>query len=724
MSINRINQRISNSKKASSDYYIPNMEYWIATATANNDKAQVLDNINASNGIVSDDVYEYVLNPLQSSGDKTQNLPGVIRNIDFITPIREKNIGEYLQLPNNYTVKVDDPDISIVKDSAIADKIRPIIEQKIVNLINEQRDTGVPTKAVPDIQKEIKEATDNWFDERAENAHELIKRVNDDNDYENKRLTLFNYWWATEHVYIYLYNINGVTKYDVISPLEGYPVNNDLEFVEDGEAFLIIRDISIDRIQEYYDSQLTVEDRKYIDEILDRVSLDGSVKFPVKLYQDLYGRKVFRDGVELYGNSDFTISNGRVMKEQILFYKTEVKKRVLKAYNRLGRITEEVVDADFILDETLGHIEIKDKWITECWKQVLLGEEQTGIYLKPEPIDVQIYNESGNCKLPVYGKKGLLNGIYINPIPKRIIGNLALYNIITLQVEREMAMFKGTIEIIPQSMLRGADNDAKGVMFYRKLDRSIIYDDTQIDFNTVAQGYRLIGNDTSSNYIKTLLELRNAVKAEAWDMSNMNDSRYGNAAPSSTVTNNNQNIYIAKLGSMLMVTIFNNVLCKVYNAILDYAKVAYIDGITGSNFNKDGTISYFNIKPGELTANRYGIFATNSIIDFNKLKEYKELAFNMSQNGDQELAAEAIDNDNVSGIRKYVKAYVKTKSEYEQSVKQQELAQAKQIHDEIMQSEKDNRQNELDKIEKKEQMITDREIELANINARNNNDSK
>ena len=85
-------------------------------------------------------------------------------------------------------------------------------------------------------------------------------------------------------------------------------------------------------------------------------------------------------------------------------------------------------------------------------------------------------------------------------------------------------------------------------MFYKLADNTYIYDDSEVPTNVIQNGYRLVGNDAAVNYIKTLIDLRNDVKAEAWDMANMNDSRYGNAAASSTVTNNNQNIIRAKLG--------------------------------------------------------------------------------------------------------------------------------------------------------------------------------
>jgi len=479
---------------------------------------------------------------------------------------------------------------------------------------------------------------------------------------------------------------------------------------------MIRRKLSIDRIKELYIDDLTKKDLEYLDTLLDTFS-KGIYTINTSVISDLYGRKVMIDGRKSTREDTVSFSTTREIDEHIVYFKTDVEHSILSYYNELGEVKELIVENDFEFDKSIGHISIEKKWIVETWKQVLLGEFYSGIYIKPEIMPVQIYDAKGHNKLPIIGKKGLLNGIYINPIPKRIIPNLALHEILTLQIERQMAKYKGTMEIIPQSMFAAqSGQDAKGQMLYKIMDNTIIYDDSKIDFNTIAQGYRLVGDDTSSNYIKTLIDYRSIVKAEAWDMANMNDSRYGHAAPSSAVTNNQQNIYNAKLGSLLMITIFNNILLKLYTMIIKYGKYAYVDGKSGTAFNKkDGSISYLNINSHELTANKYGLFVSNSIIDFQKLKEYKDFAFAAAQNGEFGLASEAIDSSSVSGIRKHVNQFIKDKEDYERNLKQQEMSQAQQINDANIKEKQDARAAKSADIKLKEDLTTDREVLLAGM---------
>ena len=122
-------QRVSLSEKLDKDFYVNVMHYYIGLSNSNNNKTATLDNMNAANGVVPETVYGDVMKPLTGGDGTKNNLPGTIRDVDFITPIREKNIGEYIQLPREFTVKVDDPNITLRKNKEVADQLKPVLEQ-------------------------------------------------------------------------------------------------------------------------------------------------------------------------------------------------------------------------------------------------------------------------------------------------------------------------------------------------------------------------------------------------------------------------------------------------------------------------------------------------------------------------------------------------------------------------------------------------------------------
>jgi len=62
-------------------------DWVIATAHSNNDKADIKAFLDAANGIVDESTYKYVMATYNSVNGRKEDLPGKIRDVDFITPI-------------------------------------------------------------------------------------------------------------------------------------------------------------------------------------------------------------------------------------------------------------------------------------------------------------------------------------------------------------------------------------------------------------------------------------------------------------------------------------------------------------------------------------------------------------------------------------------------------------------------------------------------------------
>ena len=712
------NQRVSINKKQTEEWYINNIHYWINLALGANDKAAVSKNYNAANAIVDEETYNYILKPLVVEDgvtiDLNDKLPGEIRDIDFLTPIKEKNLGEYLSLPYNINITVTDLDVAISKNTHVANAIKPIIEQVIMSFMEQAAPQGEGGKSqqvdIKELEKSIKKAKSKWVNEKAISAEHLIHAANYSNRFDEIRATAFYDWWATEEVYFHNYMINDKYFFETLSPLEGYPIVNSSEYVDDYDGFLIKRKMSLFEVRTKYVKDLSKKDLEYLEKLYEQTG-SSVVSISAEVIRDIYGNKRFTlgDGTRRDYVGEYNINS--TIQEQILYFKTEVKLRYVSRMTPIGTTTEELVEDDYELNPEVGDIEIQNIWISQTWQQILLGDEYTGIYIKPKAIDVQIYDASGHCKIPVTGKKNLLPNIDNNPIPKRILPNLALYRIMTLQLERTIAKYKGSIELIPKSMLVGkTPAETQGKMFYRMADNTIIYDDAIVPPTSAIQGYRIVGNDSLSTYIRTLIDLRITIKDEAWDMANMNDSRYGNAPASATVTNNQQNIFRAKLGSVLMVYIFNKVLERQHTMSAEFMKVSNPNGLIGSYFKSSGIPVSFNIDPANLSYDQLGVFVNNGISEEEKLRQFKDLAV-AGQIGDPALAAQAITSDNAQEIDKYIKEY----NEAQQELEQQQAARAEQLERDKMAHEDKQHKQEIEKITVKEDAITKREITLKQM---------
>lgn len=706
-------QRVSISKKQDKSWYIQNANYWIAKAVSLNDKDFTNECINAANGVINDSVFDYVMKPLALDENKLKHLPGKIRNIDFLTPIKEKNIGEYIQLPYQFHVVNNSSEVAKVRDAEVANRKFA----KLQAMLAEYMQTGqFNEEQLAQVEKEAQEEFDSWVDEKADKGKKTINYINSLNNFEVERIQRFFYWWATEEFYTHRRIVNNYVIDETISPLEGFPITTSAQFVEDYPGFVYIKKVNIYDVKTKYGNVLSEEDKRYLDE-LDRFRRGGDlVPGTSQFMTSRVDHPSLSNDSDRRGDDILKIATDGFTNEYYICFVTDTKRNILTYINQLGNTSERVVEDDYVFNPEAGDVNLEEKWIAEAWYQVRIGDETTGIYTKPQPYEVQRYGINGAVKIPFGGKKGLLQHNFLYPIPKRIIGSLALYQIINLQIERTIAKYKGSIELIPKSVLNGSTaEETQDNYFMMMADNRLIYDDSKVDLNTVVQGYRVVGNDAISTYLKTLIDIRELIRQEAWDMANMNSNRYGQAMATETVRNNVSNIQLARLGSVLMIQMFNKALELDHKANLEYAKYASIDGMSGAYTDTTGKITPIYLGKGELLDCDFGVFVIDSITEDNKLKAYQDLAFNASQNGDVELAGEAINADSSAGLRVAIKKFAQANREFQMQMKQMDNDNIKAKIDADNALEDKKHANELESIELKENLTTERELELKKL---------
>lgn len=712
--VSKPNQKVSIAEKQDEKWYVQNANYWIAKALALNDKTFTEECIDAANGVISDNVFDYVLKPLELGEDKLKKLPGKIRNIDFLTPIKEKNLGEYIQLPYQFHVVNNSSEVAIMREAEVAN--RKFI--KLQALAAEYMQTGkFDEEQLVKIEKEAQEEFDRWVDEKADKGKKTINYVNNLNNFDVERIQRFFYWWATEEFYTFRRIVNNKVIDETISPLNGFPITTSKQFVEDYPGFVYIKKVNIYDIMNKYGDVLSEKDKNYLIELErfrrggDILNGETSVTLTSRLDMPNMSAEVTRRT-----NDILKVATDGFINEYYVCFTTDVKRRILKYINNIGVESERIVEDDYVVNPELGDISVEDNWVSEAWYQVRIGDETTGIYTKPKPYIVQRYGIDGAVKIPFGGKKGLLQHNFLYPIPKRIIGSYALYQIINLQIERTIAKYKGAVELIPQSLLLGKDaEDTQGKYFLLYADNKLIYDDSKVDLNTVTHGYRIVGNDAISTYLKTLIDLREVIRQEAWDMANMNSNRYGQAMATETVRNNISNIQLARLGTVLMIQMFNKALELDHKSNLEHAKVAFVEGISGAYSDNSGKVIPIYLGKGELLDSDFGVFVVDSITEDNKLQQYKELAFNASQNGEVELAGEAINADSSAGLRVAISKFAQATKQFQMDM---ERIKSEGIKEQINANnalEDKRHTNAMAEIELKENLTTEREITLKSM---------
>jgi hypothetical protein len=684
-------QRVSRSEKEQESFYKPTYDHLISKAIALNPKKDLQSWLEAANGIISNDSIQYLVSPLIDTKTKKTlgKLPGEIRDTDLINMVRERNIGEYIGLPYKFTVTVNSADAVLKRDAAVSNEVNKLMQQALINMLNEfysQQDqnsqsTGIPTKEVPDIEKFVKKFLEDWVDDRAIDGYHVLKLVNDINDFTSKRIQAFFYWWACEEFYTYREIINNEIYTSIISPLEGFPIYNDEQFVEDYTGFVIKRKITLTKIKQLYWNKLSKTEQDYITTL----ATNNTGNFVTKGSM-LISRFMGSDINNIYKsnpNKDFDVTdNTESLDEYITIWRTEVPVKIRKFIDAMGTEQEEVVPEEYVQTEL--DLSVRTEWIEEIYIGRRFGNETVGVYLKPEPCDVQRYDKhTMSPKLPVGGKKGILRNINQNPIPKRLIPFVIIDRMILVQQERTMAKYQGYIQVIPQSMLNpdntGTTNEK---LFYIKADNTLVYDDTSVDFNTVAQGFRVIAMPEIANYLKILIDLRDKNKQEGLEIANMNSNRLGDVMASTGKGVMQESIYRAALGNVLSIIMFNAALERDHNADLDFTKVAYQDEKRGSYKDEaTGKPIYVNINLKVHKETDYGVHVENSKLDQDKLDMFKQLAFNASQNGDNDVAIAAIAYDSIPELRQVLMTMAEAKKKLEQTLEDNRLATQKYVAD-------------------------------------------
>lgn len=699
-------QRVSNSVKQSEKWYIPNCNYWINIAIGQNDKTITQKFLDAANGLVDKKTYEYVSkNYIDKIGEKA-TLYGEIRDVDFLTPIKERYMGEFINMFSNYQVFNNDPSVVLARNKVLANKVMAYCNQEIINKLNKNGfDIGQKTVDQDSLENIIDEVLNEWIDDITITTQKRLELINTLVEAKDKYQQCYFYWWACEECYTYREVYKGDVYLTIVSPLEYYRIDSGNRYVEDDDAGVRIYKMTIPQIIDRFRDELSDKELTYLKDIY---TVTNKFDFPDGIVQ-IYNKANFAERKSILNtNRDALINESKVWHKEVDVYhyvwKTEIKQGILKYQDLLGNIVERVVDSDYEFDPSRGDIDIDWQWINQVWEGWRIGGCHTGVYIKPRPIEVQRerFNNYSDCKLPYNGIVGLNKDNIRNPIPFRILPYLALYRIYTLQQERAVAKFKSWL-LFPESILSDSpDMTTEERLAIANKDSFLPFDDTDASPNSL-QSIREVATASMNNYVQMLENLKQSLKLEAWEAANMNNARFGDAKEYAGKAVNESNYSQAMTGSVWSLECFNLFRQRDYIANIDYSKFAWIDGKQGSyvdpNTNKVIIVDLDGVS--DFSSN-IGIDIRNNSDVQNKLNMMKELAFSAGQNDQMEVAIEAITSNNINEISKNIKKAIVAKREYEmamQKAQQEAQAQVEQIVSQREQNKQmfESQENELNR---------------------------
>ena len=676
-------QKVSGEEKAKADWYANSIDYIISLGESMNDRSNVGVRLDILHGNLPDDLYRKTLNPYNTNKEKYKNFPATLRNYDIMSDIVRRYIGEYFKGNHDFVVGANNPDIVINRDAALKKKILEAAEkafqqefQKMYQqLVQEAQQQGKspdsidPQSAMPDQEEFINKFNEDYIDKESKQGQDILNYVRDlTNDLQIYLTNFFNYC-ALGECYSYADVRNHKIYKEAVPVIEAYPIPNNNMMIEDHDMFARKIMMSYNQIIDMFDDELDATDKNY----LEKYYSNYTDKSPNKVlnFREFY--KAYAGVCDKFNDEERNFfkqnnlapyeANGNLFEVWHVVWKGFAKRGILTYINNIGMQDQRIVEEDYQLNPDAGDIDISWEWESQVYEGYRIGTRYTGIYpIKARPI---AYQRDG--KLPYNGIMEVIPYMGQFSIINIITPFQVFRNIVSYHQEMVIAKNKMMIMLLPKSLVSDNPEDA---IYKMAADGVLPIDDEEDTAGVKMQNIRML-NVNMGQYITELTNLKEQIKIEARELVDMNAQRYGQIAQSAGASTTENAISQSSTGSIVIFQMYDEFRRKDYNRDIDFAKLAFIDGLdTSYNDNNTGKRHYLSLDVNSFVNSDYSVTVRNNGKEFDKIRQLKQWAFSAAQNGDLEAALSAIVGDNVAAISDNIKKFTEIRRKHEEMMKQ------------------------------------------------------
>lgn len=691
-------------KVKDSNWKVNNVKFYINRAKALHDKSKIQDCLKAAEGYVDEKTYKYVMNPLNAKTKDLKGFAGEIRDVDIVSPIKDKQIGEFQELPDPFVAKVVGVNVIEKKNAWVVEKIKPRMEQKIKELIQNN-------ESEINIQKEHEEILKNFVDVEGENAQNLLELFKEHSKSEELYNEAFYYWWCTEQAFSYREATEQDIEKVILNPEECYPVCNKFQYAKDGEAFLRHYKISYSDFINKYKDYIDEAQLKQLEKLIDRFLSTGTTSVESKIIDNEFNLlfESTNDSTERDRRIPMTYNNDELILNHVV-WRSKVPIQLLTYLDSVEEVDYKFVSEDYTLDEVNGDIELSTVWVDQIWEGYNL--EDTNIYFKIQPHSLQLLDGNGKAPLPYNGIIGIYPSTTLNPLPLKLQPLQALYRIMTLQQERTIATTLNDILVLPQSVLQDYNGmSMEERLYWIKADNKLIYNDEDVDPN-ILNTIKML-NSSVGKFDQAMEGLKAGIRNLAMDVANMNEQRYGNISQYAGKASTEQAILKVSTGTTPIFARFYKFMEADYNIDVNAVNATWKGEKTGIVKTK-GDVKSISIDMDTLNINEIGVFIKSSPGERRKLEGAQQFLFAAAQNDKPEMAIAAIDADTMSEMRNIVTTFKKEEEELQRSMEEYKTNLQQQLEEKARRDLAEARQFERDNLLIKEEGDTKREIIKAN----------
>lgn len=686
-------QKVTKAERTD-QWYKDNINYRIEQSNFwDGNKWEMISLYRAASGHLDLKEYKHVLNPYNSADENMTKYPASMRNMDIISPIVNSHLGQRANLPFNHTVICVNPDSPNKNKEAQDNDFMRALAQHYVNELNSNgHDTGVPTQEVPPYQKILdKYSTIDNVDKRALFGQEALDYIKYDLNLKDKYQEAFYDWIVTGRTFTFKDIYSDDLYHEIVPCLELSHGTTRTGFIEDAEWVVRRSRYNMSNILTRWHKSLK---GKQLD------SLEEKFRGGLSTTDTTFNSVI--PNIDKASNSSYNsnTTRGDLLEVCHVQWMGFIQVGVLKYKDELGQIQEAEVNEDYELSLENGDIEIEWDYISHVYEGYKIDNDT---FLDCRPVQVQrnMLSNSSQVKLSYNGRVGYNERGTINSIVKQLVPYQSLYNIYHFRRDLILARNKDKIMLMPIGLIPdefGAEvNGMTKFLHFIETTGLAFFDEQKEGAMNVLNALKAI--DVSlGQYVIGMTELIRSIKEEAWDAVGMNRQIYGQVNSSDGKGVNEQAILQGATITRELNRRFEKFVETDLQGLIDYSKLAWINGKKGAYINSEGRKAFLEVDPAGHLDTDYGVFAIDAIDEEKKLSQGKDYAFGWAQKTSNSATTvlEVLDSNNMSKLKMKVSQAEQIEKEYQDSVRQQEAQNAQGIEEMKGQQEDKKLQNNID----------------------------
>lgn len=277
--------------------------------------------------------------------------------------------------------------------------------------------------------------------------------------------------------------------------------------------------------------------------------------------------------------------------------------------------------------------------------------------------------------------------------------------------ELSIAKMKNTILAIPESVLGKTKEGVERSMHRMNAAGILIYDDQEDGAVYKIQNGMKVINEQSSQYIGSITEIINTLKDEAWEAVDMTAQRYGEIANSAGKGTTQEAIIRGTMGSVIVVSMFDKLRCEDLAGLVDYSKLAWVEGKNEAFINSDGKTRYMALDANTHINSDYMLHSRSSEELTEKLQILRDIAFSAAQNGDTLQGVAALKSNSIDAISKHLERLKEIQNQQDQEIERIQNERQQLVNEGLIEAEDLRHAHTLEEIQAK----GDIDIEIAII---------